>query len=492
MAIELGGLPLALEQAAAYAGQYLTGHPHPLGRYLELFVERHKELLLLGRPLAYRGTIDATFTLALDRLRDRSKPAVALLEILSLLAPDEIPVHLLLGQPENLPSSIADAAHDPLAKDEVLGALIQASLLALDPSGAARTHRLLQTVVRNHLSGSTRQQRIQQAVELFSRIFPDEGWEPDQQPLCTQLLPHAQSVLDHATKAQVTTLAMAQLLIAVGNYLWGTELALHDAHDLHKQAVSINLGLYRDDHPEVARSLTALAADLRLLGELDQARELDTKALETRQRLYQDDHPDLARSLTALAGDLRRLGDLDEARTLDTQALEMRRRLYQGDHPAIACSTGNLAVDLHLLREWDRARDLNAQALEMFQRLYKGRHPRVATILSNLANDLYMLGKAREARELDLQALEIRQRLYDPDHPTIVESLRNLAADMCTLGQADEARGLDAKASAMYRRLYGAAHPDTSRSSGSLADAVLFPLPDGRLARAIDDQHCRA
>jgi hypothetical protein len=81
---------------------------------MELFVQRRAELLSLGRPLAYQGTVDAIFTLALEQLRTVNPAAGRLLELCALLAPDEIPVPLLLSQPKLLPEPLATAVADPL------------------------------------------------------------------------------------------------------------------------------------------------------------------------------------------------------------------------------------------------------------------------------------------------------------------------------------------------------------------------------------------
>ena len=109
LAEALDRLPLALEQAAAYAATERLR----LARYLELFKERHAELLALGRPLAYQGTVDATFTLALDQLRAANPAAGQLLELCALLAPDEIPLPLLFSEPRLLPEPLAAAVADP-------------------------------------------------------------------------------------------------------------------------------------------------------------------------------------------------------------------------------------------------------------------------------------------------------------------------------------------------------------------------------------------
>jgi hypothetical protein len=64
LAEELDRLPLALEQAAAYASQQRLS----IVRYLVLFRERRAELLARGQPLAYDGTVDTTFALAIAQL----------------------------------------------------------------------------------------------------------------------------------------------------------------------------------------------------------------------------------------------------------------------------------------------------------------------------------------------------------------------------------------------------------------------------------------
>ena len=111
LAEALGRLPLALAQAGAYASRLLLiGYKDPLARYLSLFRRRQRELPAVGRPLRYPRTVDATFTLALDQLRRTDLPAVSLLEVIAFLAPDKIPVRLLLSRPKYLPSPIAEVA----------------------------------------------------------------------------------------------------------------------------------------------------------------------------------------------------------------------------------------------------------------------------------------------------------------------------------------------------------------------------------------------
>jgi Domain of unknown function (DUF4062)/Tetratricopeptide repeat len=323
LADALGRLPLALEQAAAYAATERIS----LARYLKLFEQRRGELLALGRPLAYQGTVDATFTLALDQLRAANPAAGQLLELCALLAPDEIPLPQLLSNPRLLPEPLAAAVADPLRHGEVAGVLYRQGLLTVDTADTARMHRLVQAVILAHLPEADRHQRLVDAVELLAELFPWESENPDEWPRSGQLLAHSQVVLNHARAEQLTSPALSQLLNRTGSYLWGRRLDVRLARELDEQALAMKQRLYDGDHLSVAGSVSNLANDLRALGEPGRARELDEQALAMYQRLYDGDHPHVVDSLYNLAIDLGELGDHERARELDEQALAMKERL---------------------------------------------------------------------------------------------------------------------------------------------------------------------
>ena len=86
LAGKLDGLPLALEQAAAYT--QATGTT--LAGYLALFRDREADLLARGE-VAGHPHVAATFGLALSRLEGEA-PAAALLRLLACLAPEPAPL----------------------------------------------------------------------------------------------------------------------------------------------------------------------------------------------------------------------------------------------------------------------------------------------------------------------------------------------------------------------------------------------------------------
>ena len=100
----LGGLPLALEQAAAYiqaTGDTLAG-------YLALFRQRRAEMLARGEPTGYSKTVASTWALAFDRLQQTAPGAVGLLRLLAFYAPEAIPLRLLLQPRPGLAERLGD------------------------------------------------------------------------------------------------------------------------------------------------------------------------------------------------------------------------------------------------------------------------------------------------------------------------------------------------------------------------------------------------
>ena len=95
LAGELGGLPLALEQAAAYV--QATGNS--LAGYLASFRQRRADLLARGEPTGYPQTVATTWRLAFEDLEQAAPGAAGLLRLLAFCAPEAIPLRLLL-QPD--------------------------------------------------------------------------------------------------------------------------------------------------------------------------------------------------------------------------------------------------------------------------------------------------------------------------------------------------------------------------------------------------------
>jgi TIR domain-containing protein len=139
----LGRLPLALEQAAAF----LDRTAMPATDYLHILEKTPARVLAEGELPPTVKNIATVWNLSLDRIHAENPAALQLLDVISYLAPESIPVDLFTGHPDQLPSPLAEAAADPLTFAKTVGTLVDYSLVKSTPSGL-QIHRLVQTAIR--------------------------------------------------------------------------------------------------------------------------------------------------------------------------------------------------------------------------------------------------------------------------------------------------------------------------------------------------------
>ena len=237
LAKQLGDLPLALEQAAAYLEQ--TGMP--LAAYLVAHQGRRERLLAKGRPVAYQGQVDTTWQLSIDRL---TPAGVELLRICAFLAPEAIPLDLFTADPDRLPAALAAAVAEDgdLGLQEAVGACYRFSLVVREQVGI-NVHRLVQQVVRAQLASDDREAYITTAVELLAAAFPSTSplRDPMWWPRATQLLPHVLAATGHLEAAGLVTADAARVLACAGTYLHAQRRAEYEAaRALLQRAIDIH------------------------------------------------------------------------------------------------------------------------------------------------------------------------------------------------------------------------------------------------------------
>ena len=225
LAEELGGLPLALEQAAAYvqaSGGSLAG-------YLASFRQRRPEMLGRGEPTGYPETVATTWRLAFEDLQQAAPGAAGLLRLLAFCAPEAIPLRLLLqprpGLAERLGDEVAPVLvpllEDPLAAGDAIAALRRYSLITPAAGGSVSVHRLVQAVTADQMPAELARQWRQAAAALIEAAIPGDTELPETWPVCAALLPHAQAVLDLTSDGMAR---IAQYLGYSGSYAAARDL----------------------------------------------------------------------------------------------------------------------------------------------------------------------------------------------------------------------------------------------------------------------------
>jgi Tetratricopeptide repeat/NB-ARC domain len=458
VAQELGDLPLALAQTAAYLAE--TGMPAP--EYAGLIGTRAAQLMCEGLPLSYPQPLAAVTGLALDRLRDQDPAAAELAGVCAFLAPEPIPADWFPAAAASLPTALAGPAADPLTWRQLLAALGRSALARVDASGLVM-HRLTQAIIRGSLQDQAAAAR-NLAEAVIAASAPDDTDEPGTWDAWARLLPHLLA-LDPAASSNpgLRRLAWraARYLIVRGDARGG-----HDLADRLYQQWQDRLG---PDDPDTLGAGHNLGHALRELGRPREARPLSEDILARRRQVLGQDHPDTLTSANGLAVDLRALGEHQVARELDEDTLARRRRVLGEDHPDTLISANNVAEDLRLLGEHQAARELDEDTLPRKRRVRGEDHPSTLISASNLAEDLYALGDYQAARELDEDTLARRRRVLREDHPSTLTSASNLAEDLRALGDYQAARELDEDTLARRHRVLGEDHPSTQQSARNLA-----------------------
>ncbi len=163
IATDLGGLPLALDQAGAYIEETQCS----LSDYQQRYQIRRALLLQRrgGVVLDHPEAVATTWSLSFEKVEERNPVAADLLQLCAYLAPDAIPETIITQGAEHLGPSLEPTATDPLLLDQAIEALGAYSLLKRDRrTRLLSMHRLVQAVLRDGMSAEVAHHWKQRAV----------------------------------------------------------------------------------------------------------------------------------------------------------------------------------------------------------------------------------------------------------------------------------------------------------------------------------------
>jgi tetratricopeptide (TPR) repeat protein len=450
LARELGYLPLALEQAAAYivapgAGVDFVG-------YLRLYREATAELLARGAlgSTEYPDPVLTTWQATAAKLSPESR---AVLRLCAWYADTPIPRALVMQGAEQvlalaasfgLTTLLSGPAAAELRMRDALTGLARYSMILDATDTMFRVHGLVQAVERVRAEADDRAAEARdRALTQLTGLFPDAYDDPTQWPLCRFLLPHQRVLLTHSFPDSASDRSAALLNLS-GGFLLGSGDA-GGALPLLRRALESSEWVLGQEHPQTLRSLNNLAGCLRALGDAGGALPLLRRALEISERVLGPEHPHTLMSLNNLAGCLYSLGDAAGALPLYRRALESSERVLGKENPQTLRILNNLARCLAAVGDMAGALPLFRGALEFHELVVGKEDPQTLYILNNLAECLAALGDAAGALPLLRGALESSERVLGHEHPQTLMSLNNLAGSLYLLGDA-------AGALPLYRR----------------------------------------
>jgi hypothetical protein len=463
LAVELGGLPLALEQAAAY--MQATGTS--LEQYLPLFGARQADLLARGEAAGHREHVAATLGLALARLGRDAPAAAGLMRLLAFLAPEPVPLSLLLARDDaaqrlgmEVSGAMSALLGDPVAVADAVAALRRYSLATPAADGLLQVHRLVQAVTRAQLTTWEAGQWQQAATAVVEAAIPADVQLPGAWQACAVLLPHARAVLQLTSEG---SLRIARYLGFSGSYPAALELSSLIA-DAHRDSQD-----YGPEHPRTLAARHNLADWTGHGGDAEGSRDQLAALLPIRERILGPEHPDTLSTQSNLARWTGEAGNAAGARDQFAALLPIRERILGPEHLHTLIARANLAYWIGEAGNAAGARDQYAALLPIYERVLGPEHDETLGVRANFARWTGRAGDAEGARDQLAALLPIYERILGPEHPFTLATRHSLADWIGEVGDAEGSRDQLAALLPICERILGPEHPYTLMTRASLA-----------------------
>jgi tetratricopeptide (TPR) repeat protein len=481
LAERLGGLPLALSQAAVYIASGAVS----VTEYAETcelrLMQRGTASLPPGDPhVIVACTWDRIIDAVRSDLENRQPPLPPLGRIVltacAYLAPDAIPRALLERW---LQLAYPDLPEDVDVCSIVLSVLRDYSLIHYTDEGKQflAVHRVLATVVR-HQHETLDQTRLRDVwypmpgLEWIAVVVRALNWEyakewssaVHQDVYRKRLRPHMEHMADrHGTlNEQIADPLLLEAFAALWSNL-GQLLDHMGRVQPARHALQQALGIYRrrglDEDIKIADTLQCLANVEGQLGDYEEQRRLLEQVLAIKRRHYGgDEHPSVAATLYALAAVHGTMGEHAEQRRLLEQALAIYRHHDGSDEHINVAATLHALADVHgTLGEYAEQRRVLLQVLAVHRRYYRGDEDiGMAMMLHAIAGAHGTMGEHAEQRRLLEQVLAIQRRHYgDDEHVSVAVTFESLANMHGNMGEHVEQRRLLEQVLTIKRRHYG-------------------------------------
>ncbi|GGS56452.1 tetratricopeptide repeat protein [Streptomyces griseoviridis] len=388
---ELGHLPLAIEQAAAYCLESGTAAE----RYLALLADYPADMYtatFAGRN--EQRTVARVWRVTLDRLADVPL-AVTILLTVAWYAPDDIP------------RSFLDGLGSPPAVDRAIGRLAAHSMVTLRGTSALSLHRLVQAVSRTadpedpHRDAGAISAAREIAAECLVEAVPEDSADPGQWRTWRRLLPHVEALAGHTDPAE-DSVDLARVFSRVGQFA-GHQMTGSRAKRLLRRGEA---GVVRHLGPD---HLLSLVARNRRMGfqPLPLRQALDHVA--RCERVLGSRHPETITARYELTASYLEAADLDRALLNVREAVALRSRVLGPEHPeTLEARWGELRV-MAIQDDGEAAVDLVEQLLTDCTRVLGDKHPLTLTVRGSQTQVMSSVGRSitammfRATREIAAQ-----------------------------------------------------------------------------------------
>lgn len=444
---ELGWLPLAVEQAAAYCAEAGIS-PRAYGKLLARYPERVFANTAEGGDS--ERTIARVWRVTMDRLAD-TPLAETILRVIAWWAPDGIPRRYV------------ESLGDELAVTEALRRLAAHSMVNLREDGTISVHRLVQAVSRVGEGGDSACDEAAFLLLGRAEMLDSPVW-----------ITHAEALAAHAGG---DTASLSVLLLALGIGNWHVvRLSLGRAGETFEAAMTAADRVLGGQNEVTLLARQSLARCCWEVGEYDRAQRLLAETLAVAGVVFGPKAPQTIDAHNALTELKLKLDDLDSGLSLAVENVRRAERALGGDAPQTCRARAVLALAWQMMARSDPDRHSVRAATEIERLLAQ-------TIESHGVSSewtLQLMCELSEVRDAAgdvagaIRLIEeyIEKRPVPPDSVDVRGLLarRRLVALLCKAGDIQRARVLAKPLVAEMEQVYD------SNAMGQLRDSLPFLL----------------
>ncbi|MFH8993113.1 tetratricopeptide repeat protein [Streptomyces sp. NPDC017940] len=479
LATELGGLPLALSQAAAYLVDAGIG----CGHYRSLLSDRATHLTDLtpesgALPDDQTTTLAAAWSLSVESA-DRMRPvglSRPMLRLTSLLDPNGVPEAVLTSPPSlhclaDQRDALTSTAGEPVTAAEAAGALRtlhRFSLLDHDPAHPQQAVRVLKTVQR-----TTRESLTADDLHTLARALADAllaVWPQTTRDhaLVQALRANVDTLILHAQPGLYADGRAHRVLFTAGESL-GEGGQVMAAREYFASLATANARYLGSEHADTLAALRRHAYWRSETGDVTGALDLYEQLLVRLRDSVGPDSPETIFARADLAWCQGRPGDITQAVATSSELLSDFLRVLGPDDPGTLTARHNLAWWHGKAGDITGAAAATDELLPEFIRVLGPDHPATLTVRHSLAQWRGEAGDAPGAAAAYDELLTHMLRVLGPDHPATLAGRHDLAWWLGQTGDAGQAADAYAHVLSDRIRILGENHPDTLATRADLA-----------------------
>ncbi|MDR3263895.1 MAG: tetratricopeptide repeat protein, partial [Clostridiales bacterium] len=457
LAKEMGYLPLALEQAAAY----ILENGKSYDEYISLY-NRVGDDAFTANAGIYEKTVYKTFMLSVDKLGDSAKQ---ILYLCAYYSPDGISKKTFFEKNGYLPEPLASDIKDEIKSDRAFSELKKYSLIKVD-NGKISLHRLLQDAVRASLKDDKTyiEACLNHAEELKFDYSTFDG-----RAFFTETEAHLVSVADNGKKVLHDNVRIGDIYHEVGFGKY--EFAYYgEALEYYNKALEIKEKVLEKDNPSTAATYNSIGAVYRSQGEYPKALEYYNKAVKIREKVLEKYNPSTATSYNNIGGVYYSQGEYPKALEYYNKALEINEKVLEKDNPSTATLYNNIGNVYARQGEYPKDLEYYNKALDIQEKVLGKDNPSTATTYNNVGVVYQSQGEYPKALEYHFKALEIREKVLGKDNPYTAGSYNNISGVYYSQGEYPKALEYYNKALEIYEKVLGKDNPSTATTYNNIGE----------------------